>query len=226
MLVAAAIILIPEMLSGSDPERGAEPAPANGEAPLKTYTIDLSKSPSMQAATTTPEPIDNRAPPPEAVAAADPSTAPQASPESDNAGSASAAPPADTATLKEAAPAPGTPPSNPPPRVAEAAPQVQPSNPPSRVAEAIATPAPAKPAAASAGGWAVQMGSFASRATADRLVKELRAEGQDAFVMPVKSGGSTLYRVRVGPMQDRPSAQQALAKLKAKVPGAAIVPHP
>jgi DedD protein len=229
VLLAAAIILIPEMLSGSDPERAAEATPANGGAPLKTYTIDLSKSPSTQAAAATPEPVDNRAPPPEAVAAADLATPPQASPESENAQTASAAAaPVDTAPLKEETPPSETPPPNPAPRVAQTPPQAKSSNPAPRVAEPVATPAPAptKPAAASGGGWAVQMGSFASRATADRLVKELRGDGQDAFVMPVKSGGSTLYRVRVGPMQDRESAQQALAKLKAKVPGAAIVPHP
>lgn len=229
VLVAAAVILIPEMLSGSDPQRADEPVPANGEAPLKTYTIDLSKSPATQVAA-----IDDRAPPAEIPATADAALAPQAGPESDNAAVAvepSQSSAVASTALQSAAPTP-TQSSNSSPRAAEPAPApAKPSNPPPRVAEsAAATASQAKPAAAPAalagGHWAVQMGSFSSRATAEKMVKELHAAGHDAFVMPVKSGATTLYRVRVGPMQDRQSAQQALAKLQAKAPGAAIVPHP
>jgi cell division protein FtsN len=42
--------------------------------------------------------------------------------------------------------------------------------------------------------------------------------------MPVKSGGTTLYRVRIGPMKDRASAEAALRDVKS--PGAAVVAHP
>ena len=45
--------------------------------------------------------------------------------------------------------------------------------------------------------------------------KQLRDQGQSAFVMPVKSGGATLYRVRIGPMKDRASAEAALRDVKA-----------
>ena len=82
VLIAAAIILIPEMLSG--PGRDARSATTNangttdGATALKTYTIDLSKSPATQAAA-----IDNRAPPAETTpTTAEPSPAPQATPES------------------------------------------------------------------------------------------------------------------------------------------------
>ena len=44
------------------------------------------------------------------------------------------------------------------------------------------------------------------------------------FVMPVKSGTATLYRVRIGPMKDRESAEAALRTVKS--PGARIVAHP
>ena len=40
--------------------------------------------------------------------------------------------------------------------------------------------------------------------------------GCSAFVMPVKSGGATLYRVRVGPLQDRASAEAALRDVKSR----------
>ena len=49
VLMAAAVILIPEMLSGPDRESHAEqPAQSRSDAPIKTYTIDLSQSPSAQ----------------------------------------------------------------------------------------------------------------------------------------------------------------------------------
>jgi cell division septation protein DedD len=70
----------------------------------------------------------------------------------------------------------------------------------------------------------VQVGSYAREATAERLAKQLRDQGQRAFVMPVKSGGATLYRVRIGPMKDRASAEAALSDVKSA--GAAIVSHP
>jgi cell division septation protein DedD len=58
------------------------------------------------------------------------------------------------------------------------------------------------------------------------MVSKLRGEGYDAFVMPVKSGTNTLYRVRIGPMADRESAASTLSRIKAKVPAAAVVKHP
>ena len=70
----------------------------------------------------------------------------------------------------------------------------------------------------------MQVGTFSKEANAERLVKQLRDQGQSAFVMPVKSGGATLYRVRIGPMKDRASAEAALRDLKS--PGAKVVSHP
>jgi DedD protein len=72
----------------------------------------------------------------------------------------------------------------------------------------------------------VQVGSFSSRATADRLAAELKAQRYSAFVMPVKTQNSTLYRVRIGPMTDRAAADDVLKRIKAKHSGAAVVAHP
>jgi DedD protein len=72
----------------------------------------------------------------------------------------------------------------------------------------------------------VQLGSYSSEATAERLMNEWRAKGQNAFVMPVKSGGKTLYRVRIGPTKDRAAAEAALKSVKASIPAAAVVAHP
>jgi DedD protein len=73
--------------------------------------------------------------------------------------------------------------------------------------------APKSPAAGHAT-WAVQLGSFASRDNADKLVRQLKAQDFSVYVVPGGSGSATRYRVRVGPMADRGAAEQALAKLK------------
>jgi cell division protein FtsN len=60
----------------------------------------------------------------------------------------------------------------------------------------------------------VQLGSFASRANAERLAQQLRARG---FQMSVSQGstGRRLYRVRAGPVASRAVAAQLAAKLHA-----------
>jgi len=64
-------------------------------------------------------------------------------------------------------------------------------------------------------GWAVQLGSFASHANADKLSRQLKTHGFPVYVLPGGSGSSVRYRVRVGPMADRGAATQAASKLKA-----------
>jgi DedD protein len=71
----------------------------------------------------------------------------------------------------------------------------------------------AKPAAAGHS-WAVQLGSFASHANADKLVRQLKAQGFSVYTLSGGSGPSVRYRVRVGPMADRGAAAQAAARLK------------
>jgi DedD protein len=206
VLMAAAIILIPEMLSGPDRDLDSEPAAQpRTDAPIKTYTIDLSQSPTAQS---TPSAIDDRTPPPET-----PSAPAAAAPTEQQASGAQ--PVADDQAKPEASAqtAAVTP---------SAAPVVeQPTAPPART-----TPPPiaSDTSAPTSGRWAVQVGSYAREATAERIAKQLRDQGQRAFVMPVKSGGATLYRVRIGPMKDRASAEAALRDVKS--PGAAIVSHP
>jgi DedD protein len=215
VLMAAAVILIPEMLSG--PDRGSESEPAaqaRSDAPIKTYMIDLSQSPTAQP---TPSVVDNRAPPPE-----EPAVPANAQPTEQLTEPPSGAQPAGDDQAKPDAPeqtaavtpAPATP--------AVIAPVVeQPTAAPART-----TPPPlaSNSSTPTSGRWAVQVGSYAREATAERLARQLRDQGQRAFVMPVKSGGATLYRVRIGPMKDRASAEVALRDVKSA--GAAIVSHP
>jgi DedD protein len=71
----------------------------------------------------------------------------------------------------------------------------------------------AKPAVAGRA-WAVQLGSFASHANADKLLHQLKAQGFPVYVLSGGSGRSLRYQVRVGPVADRGAATQAAAKLK------------
>lgn len=217
VLMAAAVILIPEMLSG--PERGttATRVEAERNGAFKTYTIDL-KQPRNEPANgfDRPEIIDDRAPPPEEAIATTPTTqapsSPETSPDSDVSVAAEAPPPA---PAKETAPA----------TQAATTPAIATTPPASR--NETRSPQPERSTSApSGGGWAVQLGSFSNQDTAERLAKQLKSEGHKAFVMPIRSGGRTLYRVRVGPMPDRAAAEAALQKLRGKSAGAAVVTHP
>jgi DedD protein len=60
----------------------------------------------------------------------------------------------------------------------------------------------------------VQLGSFASRANADNLSRQLKGQGFSVYVLPGGSGASVRYRVRVGPLADRGSAERMAAKLR------------
>lgn len=240
--MAAAIILIPEMLSGPDRE-SADKQAERAQGAIKTYTIDLNQSPGATPSSAAP---DNRAPPPEEPAQPSPSVSvppaeqlpvaqPQVSPES-VAQAPTVAPEVET----PAAPPPRR--DDPLPAVAESPPPrqiaAQPAraeappppkvetSPPRPVASAPSAPTSSASPATTRSGWAVQLGSYSSEATAERLVKEWRAKGQDAFVMPVKSGGKTLYRVRIGPTKDRAGSEAALKAVKSSIPGAAVVAHP
>ena len=217
VLMAAAVILIPEMLSGPDRNSPGEPAAAQArnDGPIKTYTIDLSHSASEQPPAAV---VENRAPPPEddptaQSEPAQPATGDQAKPEG----------PQQSAAVTPQQEPQSQPPSQPVVPVPRQTVVEQPT------AAASSARAPAHPLASgddapTSARWAVQVGTFSKEANAQRLVKELRDQGQSAFVMPLKAGGGTLYRVRVGPMKDRASAEAALRDLKAS--GAKVVSHP
>jgi DedD protein len=84
----------------------------------------------------------------------------------------------------------------------------------SRSSSPISTPSTPK-ADGVRGGWAVQLGSFASRVNADNLVRQLKEQGFSVYVLSGGSGQALRLRVRVGPVADRESAERSAAKLKA-----------
>jgi DedD protein len=105
-------------------------------------------------------------------------------------------------------------------------PSSTPAPPAAPTAEAThATPGPraASPpeASAASGTYAVQLGSFANRANADRLARQVRSQGFPVSVSQSSSGRR--YQVRVGPARDRATASELAQQLSARGHGGAIV---
>lgn len=211
MLVVAANILIPPMLSGPHESAPAQaellPSGAPTEAGgVKTYTIDL----------TAAKPADSSsAPEDETVDAApvQPSVeiAPAPPPEATLAQTEPAAKPAATVATSPQATADDKPAATVTAPAAPARPSAQASE--ARTSEPVDN----------RGGWAVQVASFGVRATSDRVASELKAKGFKAYVTPFQSKGQTMYRVRVGPVEDRSAAEALLKRVKSLHPNAAVV---
>src|SRR6266404_1468746 len=79
------------------------------------------------------------------------------------------------------------------------------------------------PAGASNHHWAVQLGSFATRANAERLVRRLKPRDASLYVSSSGKGASLRYRVRIGPLADRDAAERMVAKLKKEGQPASLV---
>jgi len=214
VLVALAVLLIPELLSG---RKVPEPVADEGAGPrgTRTFTIELGQAPGQA----TRSPTTSSAPLPTATPA-NPLPAP---PVTDPGAEAPAVQPSDTVAEAAESQEPG---QTPAPAAATAAKPVQ-SAPPS-VATALeaaprSEPKPPPALSAPSGGWAVQVGAFGSAETARKLVQDLGGAGYRAFVSPVNRGGKTLYRVRVGPAGDRAGAEQLVPRLKARGLPATVV---
>ena len=125
--------------------------------------------------------------------------------------------PAPAATAIPAPPAAPEPRSTPIPSPAAAAPAAHAG--PGPGAAAAVQPSSAE----TSGGYLVQLGSFGSRANAERLAKKVRAQG---FAVSVSQGSpGHLYRVRVGPAHDRAAAGELAQQLRAHGHSGAIVPQ-
>ena len=199
ILVALIVVLVPELLSGPirPASRTRGPAASAEEPPLRSYTIDLADEPHAGSGSLQP------ASAPSLPAVAVDSPAGQSKPQP-----MAAAPPA----VRDEPVTPPTP-----------APTPEPATPASH---AGAMPPPETPAAAEtgSGAYVVQLGSFANRANAERLAKQVHGLGYPVSVSR-GSTGRRLYRVVVGPGRDRASAEQVAAKLRAQVHTGTVVPR-
>ena len=131
----------------------------------------------------------------------------------------------------ETAPAPSVPPPEAASTAAEAAaPRSEPkpaaleTAAPPPTSSVVTPTAPSARAATAGQTWAVQLGSFASHANAEKLVRQLKGQGFAVYVLSGGSGSSLRYRVRVGPMADRGAATQVVAKLQSLGHTGSLVP--
>lgn len=103
--------------------------------------------------------------------------------------------------------------------VAEPEPEPAPPTKPEPAPQAVAEPAPAPaapeaPAAPPQGsGWVVQVASFSQQANAERLRDRLADKGYEAFVEQASTGSGSTWRVRVGPLPERPAAEKLQAEI-------------
>lgn len=202
VLVAVAVLLIPELLSGRRPVESVT-GEGGAESGTRTIVINLGGGGTRPA-----EPVESRSPSPAVpLAGSEPGSAPEVAPSYET-----------VAPARESERA--SPPDEQPPPVSGVAAPATPTPAPATASQAQPTPAAAP---RTTGGWAVQVGAFGSAATANDLVKKLAADGYHAFVAPVQRGGKTLHRVRVGPAPDKPGAERMASQLKGKGLPATVV---
>jgi DedD protein len=188
ILVALVVLVVPELLSGPKPNMAPAPTlPAAAPEPTRNVTVDLTTS--KAPANSDPEPAS---PQTNAAAAAASST-----------GSSAASVTGSTTSSAANSPAAQSP----------TAPSPVPSGAAVSRSAHVESAAPS-PISVGHGSWSVQLGSFASRANADNLTRQVKGQGFSAFVLTGGSGTSVRYRVRVGPVADRESAERIAAKLK------------
>jgi cell division septation protein DedD len=188
-LLAVLVLVVPAILDGNPDSGSTITHPEVGdELDLRTHTIRLDGT--------------ERTPPVPTPVQGEPIRAPVAAAE---------APPSPAG----AGPAAGEqPPALPAP------PAKEPVRTPEPVAPAAPAPAPepapaTSPSSPTGGDWIVQLGSFSSRANADRLAGQIRAKG---FAVSVEGGGGTsgnLYRVRAGAEADKAAAEALAGRLAA-----------
>jgi DedD protein len=185
ILVALVVLVVPELLSGPKPNAAPAPTlPAAAPEPIRNVTVDL---------TTSKAPANSEVEP----------ASPEASSESTTASSGGST--ASSTVAPSAAPTPAS--------AANGAPAKQPPKTAAARAVSVESAAPS-PTSVGHGSWSVQLGSFASRTNADNLIRQVKGQGFSAFVLTGGSGTSVRYRVRVGPLADRESAERIAAKLK------------
>jgi DedD protein len=223
ILVVLIVLIVPELLSGPP----APPAAALGpRLPVSTpaeavrnVTVDLATSKAPEPDPSPAESAPSSVPPPQASGADAASAAAGAADAGNDTGAPAADAPAADAPRADASRADA-------PRAPSAPLETSAPAPTSTSVTKPAIPAKAVIAAKPAVGgraWAVQLGSFASRANADKLVRQAKAQGYVVYIAPGGSGPSLRYRVRIGPMADRGAAVQTLAKLKSTGQSASLV---
>jgi DedD protein len=219
ILVALAVLVIPELLSGRRSAEPAAPTNAGGSSSVRTYTIELGATPAqnrpadagsapMSSTSTTqlPAPGDARSP-----SGAKQDSAGNTSDKVNN----STAPTGTGLTAASESTSSSSSPSTPDATGDKAAAATPPPAASTQSANDAARP--------SKGTWSVQVGAFGSADAARKLKRELDKAGYAAYVSPMTKAGKTLHRVRVGPEPAKASAESLAARLKSRGLPASVV---
>ncbi len=207
VLVALAVIFLPMLIGGPEPEPGSTTVPLGvPERDSRSFeTRDLTLAPP---APQIPAPAD--AGDPDRIVTVDTTDAPV------RIDAVSGAP------LGTGAPEPG--PAAAPAPTPQPAPVSAPAAAPAPAPVAASAPPPPAPAA-TAGRWAVNLGSYANAANAAGLVTQLRGRRLPAYSESLSLDGKPVQRVRVGPYAQRSEAESArltVLKIRADVPTAIV----
>ncbi|MCO5094951.1 MAG: SPOR domain-containing protein [Xanthomonadaceae bacterium] len=205
VLVALAVIFLPMLIGGPEPEPGSTAVPLGvPERDSRSFeTRDLTLAPPAPQ-----RPVPAEAADPDRIVTVDTTDAPT------RLDAVSGAPVGTAAPAPESTPQPSAPPVAPTPVAPAPAPASRPA----------AVPAEAAPAA-TAGRWAVNLGSYANTANASSLVTQLRGRRLPAYGESITLDGKPVQRVRVGPYAQRSEAESArltVLKIRSDVPTAIV----
>ena len=240
ILVALLVLLVPELLTGPGRSAKSDGSAATGQATtgadgaqMRSYTINLADGAAAQGtsgAPVTETPPPENAKPAETPQAEAPDAMKSGSSQTESSGTSPSAverplPPSDTSSTEPERPIPNVPkPRAQAPERSVAVPTPRADPPP--VSKPASEPAPRTAAESHSGaGWAIQVGSFASRENAERLARELKGKGFAATVSQYTKG-KRLWRVRVGPEPDRAAAVALGARLRTAGHAGSAVPYP
>ena len=110
---------------------------------------------------------------------------------------------------------PAQPPQTAAPSQTPPPPKAQPKKEPPRPAPAqTRTEAPSRPPQAADEGFVVQVFSTQDEAQARKVMSQLKNGGHKAFLSAVEVTGKTMYRVRVGPFNQRAAADKAAGQVR------------
>lgn len=207
VLVAIVVLVVPAILKG----RGTEPAEPPG-AQTRRVEVPIGNAPAAEDPGLVPETVL-----PDAMPEAVPAVQPPAT-------EAVVRPPAKTADREAAAPRPAPPAAS--ATTAASPPSPKPAVEQPQAAKAAPPPPAARQASPTQSAWAVQLGAYSTRDKADRFVADLKKRGFSAFVLEYRASGKVLYRVRVGPEQDRSRAEAIAARLAKEGYQPVVARHP
>ena len=225
ILVALIVLIVPELFHGHLADRGGKAVSSSEGPPMRSYLIDLEAAHSA--------PMQLGASSARGLATSPPVSTPTAPVE----------PAAPTSTARPEAPSAAAPTgsqSTPvaalPPAPKSTSPAAHHASAPAHASVAARTAAPIVPVKAearssssathgkAAADWSVQLGLYAKRANAERMVRVAHTKGFSASLANPDAKGR--YRVRVAGLTTRAAAMSLAARLRAAgLPAAAVGPR-